>query len=127
MSRLLCIAALLLGAAGAVFAQTTPPTPTPATMTVHVSWSEATAGATFNVHRWTKGQNGFAVINTAPITGLTYDDTTALVGTAYTYTVSAVNSAGESAQSQGVDITVSAPITVPAVPTNLKVTVVITN
>jgi fibronectin type 3 domain-containing protein len=100
---------------------------TPATKTVTVTWQEATPNVTFNVYRWNSGQNGFIKLNAAPVTTLTYNDATAVLGTAYSYKVSAVNSAGESAQSTEADITVSQPITVPAVPTNLKVTVVITN
>jgi fibronectin type 3 domain-containing protein len=108
--------------------------PTPATTTVQLAWTETTPGATFNVYRWYKGllpaqagPNGFQKMNAAPITALTYNDTTAAVGTMYTYEVTAVNASGESAPSTQVDITVSAPVIVPAVPTNLKVTVVITN
>lgn len=100
---------------------------TPATKTVHVSWSEATTGATFNVWRWNTGQNGFLKLNTKPVTDLFFDDATAVLGTAYAYKISAVNSAGESAQSLEADITVAVPVVIPAVPTNLKVTVVITN
>jgi fibronectin type 3 domain-containing protein len=97
-----------------------------ATKTVTVSWNPE-PGVTFNVYRWSTGQNGFAKLNAAPITTLTYNDTTAVLGTAYSYKVSAVNSAGESAQSVEADITVSVPVTIPGVPTGVKVTVVITN
>jgi fibronectin type 3 domain-containing protein len=93
-----------------------------------VTWQEATPGTTFNVYRWDKSQvAGFTKINAAPITTLSYNDTTAVAGVAYAYKVTAFNSSGESAQSAEVDITVSVPVIVPAVPTNLKVTVVITN
>jgi fibronectin type 3 domain-containing protein len=117
----------LLLFAAPVFAQTT-------TTTVRISWAEATPGATFNVYRWYKalppalaGANGFQKMNAAPITAMTYDDTTAVLGTSYSYKITAVNSAGESAPTPEADITVSAPVIVPAVPTNLKVSIVITN
>ena len=113
------------------FSQVVPP---PATLTTHLAWSETTVGATFNVYRYYKGippaqagPNGFQKMNAAPITTLTYDDATAVVGTMYTYEVTAVNASGESAPSTQVDITVMPPVVVPAVPTNLKVSVVITN
>jgi fibronectin type 3 domain-containing protein len=111
----------LLLFAAPVFAQT-------AKTGAMITWQEATPGATFNVYRWDKSQvAGFTKINTAPITAMTYTDTTAIVGVAYAYKVTAVNSAGESAQSVEADITVSAPVVIPAVPTNLKVTVIVTN
>lgn len=125
MSRLLCIAALLLVATGSSFAQTVTP---PVTQPVTLAWLEATPSVTFNIYRWDKSQvTGFTKINATPVTTLTYTDTTAVVGTMYAYKVSAVNSAGESAQSAEADITVSVPVTIPGVPTGLKVTVVITN
>jgi fibronectin type 3 domain-containing protein len=100
----------------------------PVTTTVHVTWDEATAGATFNVYRWDKTQtSGFKKINAAPITAMSYDDPTAVVGVTYSYRVTAVNAGGESAQSLEKVISVSAPIVIPLVPTNVKVTVVITN
>ena len=94
-----------------------------------LTWQEATPGVTFNIYRWDKSQvAGFTKINAAPVTAMTYNDTTTVTGVAYAYKVTAVNSAGvESAQSVEVDITVSVPVVIPAVPTNLKVTVVITN
>jgi hypothetical protein len=97
------------------------------TKTVRITWQDTTVSATFNVWRWNTGQNGFVKLNSTPIAAMTYDDTTAVLGTAYSYKVSAVSAAGESAQSAEADITVSLPIVVPAIPTNLKVTVVITN
>lgn len=141
MRNLLCIAALLVSGSGAL-AQAPTPTPTPALATtkVQVTWSDTTTGATFNVWRWTAGQNGFLKINTVPtavtvvpcapvVTGQTcysYIDTIPL-GVLYAYKISAVNGTQESPQSVEADITVAAPVTVPATPANIKVTVVITN
>lgn len=124
----LAVLLVLAGAAGAAFAQTVTPPPTPVTQAVTLTWQETTPGVTFNIYRWDKTQvNGFQKINSAPVTTPTYTDTTAVVGTSYAYKVSAVNSAGESAQSAEADITVTVPVTIPGVPTGLKVTVVITN
>lgn len=120
MRSFLAFAALILLTCSSAFAQTTPPP----TRTVTLTWNTQ-AGVTFNVYRWTTGQNGFQKINTAPVTTPTYNDATAVVGGAYGYKVSAVSpTAGESAQSPEVDITILA---VPATPTGLKVSVVITN
>jgi hypothetical protein len=134
--KTMILASILSITSFAARAQTTPA----ATKTVTVTWADTTAGATFHVWRWTAGQNGFAVINTVatavtvipcvPVvagqTCYSYTDTIP-VGILYAYKVSALNGGQESPQSPEADITVSAPTIVPAVPTNLKVTVVITN
>jgi hypothetical protein len=112
----------LLLFASPVFAQQ------PVTTTVRVTWADVTPGATFNIYRWDKTQtSGFKKINVAPITTMTYDDPTAVVGVTYSYRVSAVIGVQESAQSVEKVISVSAPVIVPAVPTDLKVIVIITN
>jgi hypothetical protein len=113
---------------------------TSATKTVTVTWADTTAGATFDIYRWTAGQNGFQKVNAAPVAGTvipcvplvagktcyTYNDTISL-GILYAYKVSAVSGGTESAESVEADITVMPTVVVPAVPTDVKVTVVITN
>jgi hypothetical protein len=127
---------VILACSFSVAAQTTP---TPVTK-VTVTWADTTAAATFNIWRWTTGQNGFQKINTTPTTATvvpcvpvisgktcyTYNDTIAL-GVLYAYKISAVSGGTESAESVEADITVSPTVIVPAVPTDVKVNVVITS
>ncbi|MDF3058965.1 MAG: hypothetical protein K0R17_3180 [Rariglobus sp.] len=70
---------------------------------VALNWSRAATATSYRVHR---GGTFLAAV-TAPV--YSYADTSVVNGTAYTYTVSAVNAIGESAVSSGATATPAAP------------------
>ena len=75
---------------------------------VDLSWdASSSSGITgYYVYR-AIGTGGYTKLVTSPISGLNYTDTTVVAGTAYTYVVTAVDSAGmESAYSAPVSVTV---------------------
>ena len=79
MRRLALLLALLTGT---LFAQTT--------RTVNLSWTASTTtGVTYNVWRGATSAGPFSQLNTSAISGLTYADSTAVVGNTYTYYVTA--------------------------------------
>jgi fibronectin type 3 domain-containing protein len=87
---------------------------------VSLSWS-TTAGATgYHVKRATTSGGPYTQI--AALTSANYTDSAAVNGTTYYYVVSAVNSAGESANSIPSSATPSAPIPSPSIPTGLAAT-----
>src|ERR1700722_2845346 len=104
--------------------QTAPPTPAnlqalAGNAQVSLTWS-ASAGAT-NYHVKRSTSSGAETQIAAP-TANTFTDTTTVNGTKYFYVVSALNSVGESANSNEVSATPTAPATVPATPTGLAAT-----
>ena len=101
---------------------TAPPTPTGLTATagnaqVSLSWNASSGATSYHVKRGTTSGGPYTQID-APTT-TSYTDTSVTNGTPYYYVVSAVNSAGESANSSEVSAT---PIAAPAVPTGLTAT-----
>ncbi len=91
--------------AAVVFAQS-------ATPSVALGWTASTtSGVTYNVYR-----NG-VLLNTAPVSGTSFTDTTVTYGNTYVYTVRAVLSGNESASSNEIRVAF-APLG-PAAPTNL--------
>src|SRR4029077_8023998 len=102
---------------------TVPPPPTNLTATagngqVGVSWRGSTGATSYNVKRSTT--NGGPYTTIASPTTTSYTDTGLTNGTTYYYVVSAVNTAGESANSSQVSATPQ--VGVPAAPTNLTAT-----
>ncbi|HZL36904.1 MAG TPA: PA14 domain-containing protein, partial [Tepidisphaeraceae bacterium] len=94
-------------------ASTIPQPPTNVTSTgsptgISLAWSPSTFAASYNVKRSSVTGGPYTTVNTAPITGTTFTDTTAAVGTFYYYVVTAVDSAGESGPST--EITAAAPV-----------------
>ncbi len=84
-----------------------------------VAWDAPTGTITgYNIYRSTTSGVFTAKLNAAPITALTYTDTTVVAGTTYFYVVRAVNGTGESPNSN--QITVVVPVALPAAPTNLR-------
>ena len=77
-----------------------------------LSWAAATGATSYNVYKNGIKFSSLVTNTSAPITGLT-------VGTTYSFTVSAVNSGGEGAQSSALSVT-----TLPAVPTAIAVSAV---
>jgi len=92
-----------------------PPAPTglsatPGGAQVNLSWSVSAGATGYNVKRSTTNGGPYTVIgNNVATTG--YLDTTAANGTTYYYVVSALNTAGESANSTQVSATPFAPLT----------------
>src|SRR5271166_3499984 len=87
---------------------------------VSLLWSASTGATSYHVKRATVsgGPHTQIAVPTSP----SYTDTGLTNGTKYFYVVSALSSAGESADSAEVNATPTAPITIPAVPTGLAAT-----
>jgi cellulose 1,4-beta-cellobiosidase len=101
---------------------TIPPTPTGLTATtgnaqVALSWSASSGATSYNVYR--ASGSGGTYTEIAAVTSTTYTNRSLTNGTTYYYEVSAVNSAGSSANSSSVSATPSAPVSVVA-PTALS-------
>ena len=83
---------------------------TSGTSAVNLSWTAPTdnGGAPVTGYRVYRSSGGGAATLVTSTTGTSYSDTTVVRGTTYTYTVAAVNNAGEGAQSNAVTGLVSA-------------------
>jgi fibronectin type 3 domain-containing protein len=86
---------------------------------VALTWTASTGATSYHVKRSTS--SGTETQISAP-TSTSFTDTTVINGTKYFYVVSAVNSTGESANSNEVSATPSAPAIAPATPTSLQAT-----
>ena len=75
---------------------------------VSLSWSASTSAASYNVKRSTANGGPYNTAVASP-TATNYTDTTVTNGTAYYYVVSAVNSAGQSANSAQASATPASP------------------
>jgi fibronectin type 3 domain-containing protein len=100
-----------------------PPPPTNVTATagnkqVGLSWSASTGATSYNVKRATKSGGPYTTIGSPTTTN--YTNTGLTNGTTYYYVVSAVNSAGQSANSSQVSATPQ--VGVPPAPTNVTAT-----
>jgi len=105
--------------------QTPPPAPTNLQATsgnaqVSLAWSASTGAASYNVKRSTTSGGPYTRI--ASPASANYTDTGLTNGTKYFYVVSAVDSAGESANSPEASATPTAPAAPPPTPTNLQAT-----
>lgn len=87
----------------------TPSTPSavPGNHHVALTWSSVSGASSYNVKRSTTSGSGYSTIASPAVAS--YDDTTASNGITYFYVVSAVNVAGESADSSEVSGTPSLP------------------
>ena len=107
-----------------------PPTALDATATlgliVTLTWTPTIdARATgYRVLRGTSNGGPYTQIATTGPTDSNYTDLTVTNGTTYFYVVTASNAAGESGSSNQATATPTAPLTIPAAPTNLVATVV---
>jgi fibronectin type 3 domain-containing protein len=94
-------------------------TATPGSGKVTISWNAVTATPAvdgYNVYRSTTHSGPYTKLNSAMITGTTYDDTTVVSGTLYYYVVRSHNSVGESQNSQEVTGGLNVPeIPMPAI------------
>ena len=86
---------------------------------VTLTWNSSTGATSYHLKRSTT--SGTETQIAAP-TSNSFTDTTVTNGTKYFYVVSAVNANGESANSNEVSATPTAPATVPATPTGLAAT-----
>jgi fibronectin type 3 domain-containing protein len=82
-----------------------------------LAWNASTGATSYNVKRATTSGGPYTAIATG-LTSTSYVNSSLTNGTTYYYVVSAVNSAGESANSTPANATPQAPGTVPAAPTN---------
>ncbi|HKN23511.1 MAG TPA: glycoside hydrolase family 44 protein [Candidatus Acidoferrum sp.] len=87
---------------------------------VTLSWAVSSTATSYNVKRSTTSGGPYTLVASAAATS--YVDSSLTNGTKYFYVVSAVNSAGESANSAEVNATPTAPQTPPSTPTNLQAT-----
>jgi fibronectin type 3 domain-containing protein len=87
---------------------------------VSLTWSASTGATSYNLKRSTTSGGPYTKIS-SPTTA-NYTDTSLTNSTKYFYVVSAVNSAGESANSSEVSATPTAPANPPVTPTNLQAT-----
>jgi hypothetical protein len=82
--------------------------------TANLSWNTVSGATGYNIYK------GTTKLNSTPITLTTYAATDLTANTAYSFTVKAVNAAGESAASAAVSVTTNASQTVPSAPTGLS-------
>nr|WP_238323125.1 glycoside hydrolase family 6 protein [Gorillibacterium massiliense] len=105
---------------------TVPSAPTGLTATagnaqVALSWTASSGVTSYNVKRATTSGGTYTTVATG-VTTTSYTNTGLTNGTAYYYVVSAVNSAGESANSTQVSATPVSGVTIPSAPTGLTAT-----
>jgi fibronectin type 3 domain-containing protein len=87
------------------------------------SWAQGTGDMAlgFHVQRSTTTGGPYTIINTLPVTTLTYLDTAVAVGATYYYVITAYNNGGDSSKSNEVACTL--PFQIPGAPTTLSGTV----
>src|SRR6185312_13900130 len=87
---------------------------------IALTWSGSASATSYHVKRATTSGGPYTTVSSP--TGASYTDTGLMNGTTYYYVISAVNSAGESANSSEARATPSAPLPVPGTPTGLAAT-----
>ncbi len=98
-------------------------TATPGNAVVTLAWTASTGATGYNVKRATTSGGPYTQIaQLAVATSNGYTDSSVTNGTAYYYVVSALNAAGESANSAQASATPTGPGVPPAVPANLTAT-----
>jgi fibronectin type 3 domain-containing protein len=93
---------------------------TPGNAQVSLSWAASTGATSYHVKRGAVSGGPYTLLSSPA--SASFVDTGLSNGTKYFYVVSAVNSAGESANSPEVVATPVAPVTVPAAPAGLTAT-----
>jgi endoglucanase len=86
---------------------------------VALTWTASTGATSYTVKRATTSGGTYTNVATG-VTSTSYTNTGLTNGTTYYYVVSAVNSAGSSANSSQASATPQATVTIPAAPTNLS-------
>jgi fibronectin type 3 domain-containing protein len=118
-----CVAAGGNGTSGGSGSKVTiPPTPSgvtaaPGNAQVVLTWSASSGATSYHIKRATVSGGPYTQV--AASNGTTYTDTALTNGTKYFYVASALNSAGESANSAEVSATPTAPLTIPPAPAGL--------
>ncbi|MGB7233448.1 MAG: glycoside hydrolase family 44 protein, partial [Candidatus Acidiferrum sp.] len=102
-----------------------PPIPTSLVATagntqVSLTWNSSTGATSYHVKRSTTTSGPYTQVAAPTTTG--YTDSSLTNGTTYYYVVSALDSAGESANSNQASATPAAPLAPPATPTGLQAT-----
>ena len=87
---------------------------------VGLTWNVSNGATSYNLKRATTTGGPYTTIGSSTMSSFT--NTGLTNGTSYFYVVSALNSAGESANSAEVNATPAAPVTPPAAPTGLQAT-----
>jgi fibronectin type 3 domain-containing protein/peptidoglycan/xylan/chitin deacetylase (PgdA/CDA1 family) len=91
---------------------------------ITLNWTASTDATGYNVYRATTSGGSYVKVNNAPTSATSYTDTGLSEGTTYYYKLTAVNSAGESAQSANASAaTATAVPTVPNAPVGLTAAV----
>ena len=94
-------------------------TAVPGDSQVFLSWPMSPGATGYNVKRATITGGPYTTVNTAPISGVRFDDTGLTNGQTYHYVVSALNAQGESANSAEVSARPMAATSIPPAPTGL--------
>ncbi len=125
--RALMVAMGLALLAGCLPRTTNPAAPVPSDLvatagdaTVTLAWAASTGATGYNVKRATSSGGPYTQLAAPTTPG--YSDSSLTNGTTYYYVVSALNAAGESANSSEASATPKAPSTPPSAPTNLTAT-----
>ncbi len=84
---------------------------------VALAWNDVEGVTSYIVYRGTEDDSSLAVELARNVTGVAYDDTTAVPGTTYHYWVKAVNASGESAFSASAPGKINLPV--PSAPTGV--------
>jgi fibronectin type 3 domain-containing protein len=93
---------------------------TPGNAQVSLAWTASSGASSYHLKRSTNSGGPYTQV--AGPSGTSYVDASVVNGTKYFYVVSAVNPAGESADSPEVSATPTAPQEAPSVPANLQAT-----
>jgi endoglucanase len=83
-----------------------------------ISWNASSGATSYNVKRSTTSGGAYSTV-ASNVTSTSYTNTGLTNGTTYYYVVSAVNNAGQSANSSQVSATPQSTVTAPAVPTGV--------
>jgi pectin methylesterase-like acyl-CoA thioesterase len=92
---------------------------------ITLAWTAVTDGdlASYNVYRWVDGADSTAtLLNTFPVTGASYVDTTAAATATYRYAVTALDTAGNESSRSGDVLATLADTTAPGTPAGLSAT-----
>ncbi|RKP44493.1 hypothetical protein D7Z26_26650 [Cohnella endophytica] len=91
------------------------------TAAIDLSWAASSDATGYNVYRSATQNGTYTLLNTtAPVTGTSYSDTGLTDDTMYYYKITAVNAAGESAQTSDVSAKTDKALSAPNTPTGLQ-------
>lgn len=84
---------------------------------VQLTWQDSATGVTFNVYRATAQAGPFSIINSSPVTVLSFNDTSVTPGQTYWYYMTAYDGHVESNPSTKVSAVIPQPPAAPVSPT----------